>query len=163
MTTIAERCSSRVRGLSGRAPVLARLATIIAIAAATAHSGEAGAADGTGNTLIGTWRLVSAKYDGEDVTFEKGSTTVKHVTPTHFMWVTYDQDGEVTRTAGGSHTVQGGAYEEMPEYGLGQGFHVIKGKAQRFTWKVDGNRWHHAGTLSNGLVTEEVWERVGKK
>ena len=42
-------------------------------------------------------------------------------------------------------------------------FDIIKDKAQTFKWKVEGNKWHHNGKLSNGLTIEEVWERVEKK
>ncbi len=88
---------------------------------------------------------------------------VKHITPTHFMWVTYDGEGKVTRTAGGTYTLKGEDYVENPEYGLGADFETIKGKAQTFKCKVDGNKWHHDGQLSNGLTIEEIWERIEKK
>ena len=38
--------------------------------------------------------------------------------------------------------------------------HGLKGKPQSFTWKVEGNKWLHSGTLSSGATIEEVWERV---
>src|SRR5262245_41350554 len=112
--------------------------------------------------LIGTWKLVSAKYGGQEFKFPEGNTTLKHITPTQFMWASYDADGKVTRAAGGGYTLKGDAYEETPEYGISADFDVIKGKAQTFKWKVDGNKWHHDGKLSNGLTIEEVWERVEK-
>jgi hypothetical protein len=117
----------------------------------------------SGNRLVGTWKLVSAKYDGRDFTFPEGTTMLKHVTPTQFMWVTYDTEGKVSRAAGGPYTLKGQHYDETPEYGIGADFALIKGKVQSFTWKVEGNRWHHDGKLSNGLVIEEVWERLEKK
>ena len=79
------------------------------------------------------------------------------------MWATYDQGGKVTRAAGGGYKLNGDVYEETPEYGIGGDFDVIKGKAQSFKWKVDGNKWYHDGKLSNDLTIEEVWERVDKK
>ncbi len=115
------------------------------------------------NKLVGSWKQVSAKYGGKDYKPAEGTTTIKHVTPTQFMWASYDKDGKVTRAAGGSYTMKGESYEETPEYGLSNDFDIIKGKAQTFTWKVEGNKWHHNGKLSNGLTIEEVWERVEKK
>jgi hypothetical protein len=112
--------------------------------------------------LVGTWRLVSAKYDGQEFKFPEGTTMIKHITPTQFMWVTYDADGKITRAAGGSYTLKGEEYVENPEYGLGQDFDIIKGKAQSFRCKVDGSKWQHDGKLSNGLTIEEVWERFEK-
>jgi hypothetical protein len=113
--------------------------------------------------LIGTWKMTSAKYGGKEFKFAEGSTTIKHVTPTQFMWATYDTDGKVTRTAGGSYTLKGDDYEETPEYGISNDFDIIKGKAQTFKCKIEGNKWYHNGKLSNGLTIEEVWERVEKK
>jgi hypothetical protein len=141
------------------------LAVVVAltVAAATAWADEPKGAGKSDNKLVGTWKLVSAKYGGEDFKFPEGTTMVKHVTPTQFMWATYDKDGTVTRAAGGSYTLKGETYEETPEYGIGSDFDVIKGKPQTFTWKVEGNKWHHNGKLSTGTTIEEVWERVEKK
>jgi hypothetical protein len=113
--------------------------------------------------LVGTWRLVSARYGAEEFKFPEGTTMVKHITPTHFMWVTYDADGKVTRAAGGTYAIKGEEYVENPEYGLSGDFEIIKGKAQTFKFKIDGKKWHHDGQLSNGLTIEEIWERVEKK
>jgi hypothetical protein len=79
------------------------------------------------------------------------------------MWATYDQDGKLTRPAGGGYTLKDDNYEETPDYGFGPDFDVIKGKAQSFKCKVEGYKWHHDGKLSNDLTIEEVWERVEKK
>jgi hypothetical protein len=87
---------------------------------------------------------------------------LKHVTPSQFMWVTYDQDGKVTRVAGGSYTLKGEEYAETAEYGIGADFDVIQGGTHTFRWKVEGNKWHHTGKLRNGLTVEEAWERVKK-
>jgi hypothetical protein len=113
--------------------------------------------------LVGTWKLISARYGGQEHRFPAGTTTLKHVTPTQFMWATYDADGKVTRAAGGGYTLAGEDYEETPEYGLSQDFEVIRGKPQSFRCKVEGSRWHHEGKLSNGLTIDEVWERVERK
>jgi hypothetical protein len=124
--------------------------------AADEPKGEGAAA----NKLLGTWKLVSAKYGGRESTLPKEATTLKHVTPTHYMWVTFDKDGEVTRTQGGPYVFDGGVLKSTPEYGLGREFEPIKGKQQLFKVKFDGNRWTQSGTLSTGTTLEEVWERV---
>jgi hypothetical protein len=115
------------------------------------------------NKLVGTWRLISAKYGGMEFKFPEGTTMVKHVTPAQFMWATYDKDGNVSRAAGGTYSLKGEVYEETPEYGVGNDFELIKGKSHVFKWKVDGKNWFHDGKLSNDLTIEEVWERVDKK
>jgi hypothetical protein len=126
----------------------------LAIAAAPAGQVE------SQNTLVGTWKLVSAKYGGQEYAFPEGTMHIKHITPTQFMWATYDESGTVTRAAGGRYTLDGDDYEETPEYGISADFSLIKGKAQLFKCKVDGNTWHHNGKLSNDLTIEEVWERM---
>src|SRR5260370_20479241 len=70
------------------------------------------------NNLVGTWKMVSAKYDGKDVTFPEGSTRLKHITPTQFMWAAFDKDGKVDAALGGPYTLKGDKYEETPEYGI---------------------------------------------
>jgi hypothetical protein len=79
------------------------------------------------------------------------------------MWAAHDKDGKVTQALGGPCTLKGDQYQETPEYGLGDVLEQLKGKAQSFKWKVEGNKWHHDGKLSSGLTIEEVWERVEKK
>jgi hypothetical protein len=111
--------------------------------------------------LVGTWRLVSAKYGGQDTPFPEGWTTLKHVTPAQFMWVSYGPDGAATRAAGGAYTLQGDRYEETPEYGVGDDFNAVKSQTHSFTCRIEGDKWHHTGELKSGLTIEEVWERVG--
>jgi hypothetical protein len=138
------------------------LALVLVVAATTASAEERKSAKAD-NKLIGTWKLVSAKYSGNEYKFPEGTTMLKHITPTQFMWATYGQDGKVTRAAGGSYTLEGEDYVETPEYGLSSDFDIIKGNAHAFKCKVDGNKWHHNGKLANGVTIEEVWERVEKK
>jgi hypothetical protein len=142
---------------------VALLIIALALAAATARPDEPKANAQSDNKLLGTWKLISAKYGGHESKFPEGVTMLKHVTATQFMWATYDNDGTVTRAAGGDYTLNGEVYEETPEYGISSDFDLIKGKPQTFKWKVEGNKWYHVGKLSNGLTIEEVWERVEKK
>ena len=131
----------------------------------TGHAADEPAKDKPkpGNMLVGTWKLVSGKYGGQDFKFPEGTTMLKHVTPTQFMWATYDKEGKVFRAAGGSYTLKGETYEETPEYGFSDDFDTIKGKTHAFKAKVEGNTWHSNGMLANNLTIDEVWERVEKK
>jgi hypothetical protein len=117
----------------------------------------------TDNKLIGTWKLVSAKYDGKDSNLLETTTTLKHITPTQMMWVSYDMDGKVTRAAGGTYTLKGDDFSDTPEYGVGSDFSAVKGETHTFKCKIEGNKWYHTGKLASGLKIEEVWERVEKK
>jgi hypothetical protein len=142
-----------------------RLAVLVAVAAtaaaALADDAPKGAAEG--NKLVGTWKRISAKYNGQESNLPEGYTQLKHVTPAQFMWALYDGEGKVSSALGGSYTLKGDEYVETPEYGVGDVLDQLKGQPQTFTWKVEGNRWQHHGKLSNGSTIEEVWERVEKK
>ena len=158
--TIAVTRETRIKAIGGVGQALClALLFVLAGSVPTASSAEAKSE----NKLIGTWKLVSAKYGGEEHKFEEGTTTLKHVTPSQFMWASYDKDGNVTRAAGGDYTTKGDVYQETPAYGFSSDFEGIKGKPQTFTWKVEGNKWYHVGKLSSGLTIDEVWERVERK
>ena len=113
------------------------------------------------NKLVGTWKLISAKYGGRENKLPETLTTLKHITPVQMIWLSYDKDGKMTRAGGGRYTFQGDEYTDTPEYGIGD-FSVVKGQTHVFKCKIDGNKWYHDGKLANGLTIEEVWERVEK-
>jgi len=161
---MATRNSTYGKLLAGGAEAIRCLLLIgaLAVTTATVGAGEPKGDTKSENKLVGTWKMVSAKYGGQEFKFEEGITTVKHVTPTQFMWASYDKDGKVTRAAGGGYTLKGEVYEETPQYGISTDFEEIMGKPQTFKWKIEGNKWYHNGKLSNGLTIEEVWERVEK-
>src|SRR5262245_19337456 len=139
------------------------LAAVVAAPAIHAGADEPKGDAKAENKLIGTWKVVSAKYDGKEVKRPEGFTQLKHVTPTQFMWAAYGTDGKVIAALGGTFTLKGDEYVEIPEYGVGVFLDQAKGKPQVFKWKVEGNKWYHNGKLSNGQTIDEVWERVEKK
>jgi hypothetical protein len=152
---------------------MAVLVSLIAVAAFTSYisgaSGRSTASDFkkaeamTENKLLGTWKQVKGKFNGKEHQIPEGTTQLKHVTSTHFMFIDIDKDGKVFFALGGPYTLKGGEYVETPEYGVGEVFKILKGKPQLFECKVEGSKWYHNGTLSSGLTIEEVWERVEPK
>jgi hypothetical protein len=139
--------------------VLAALAALL-VTTSAGHADD-GKAPPKDQKLVGTRKLVSAKFRGEERTLN--GTTIKYVTPTHFIWLTYGDDGQITRSMDGPCKIDGDKYEETPEYGVGPIVKAYKEEVQSFKWKVDGNKWYHSGRLSGGSEIEEVWERVEKK
>jgi hypothetical protein len=113
------------------------------------------------NKLIGTWKLISAKYGGRESNLLETATTLKHITPVQMIWLSYDKDGKMTRAGGGRYTFKDDEYTDTPEYGIGD-FSVVKGQTPVFKCKLEGNKWYHDGKLASGLTIEEVWERVEK-
>jgi hypothetical protein len=152
---------------------MAVLVSMVAVAALTSFasgtSGRSNAGDQkkseakAENKLIGTWKMVKARFGGKEFKIPEGSTQLKHITPTQYMFVDFDKDGNVFDARGGPYTLKGEKFEATPEYGVSENFKVLKGKLQSFECKVEGNKWYHNGTLSNGLTIEEVWERVEPK
>ena len=131
---------------------------VVALSAAS-HSADPAAE----NKLLGTWKLISAKYGGKEAARGEGVTHLKHVTATQFNWVIYDKDGVLQASLGGAYTIKKDAYEETPAYGTESLVKQLKGKAQSFTWAIEDGKWKHNGKLSNGVTVEEVWERVDAK
>jgi hypothetical protein len=86
---------------------------------------------------------------------------VKRLNRTHFVWVTYDRDTGLPLLMGeGTYTFDGKRHVESCEYcspGLPQD---LVGKEQEFTAEIDGDRWLHEGTLTNGFHVRETWKRV---
>ncbi|HEY6224138.1 MAG TPA: hypothetical protein VIW26_10155 [Gemmatimonadales bacterium] len=110
--------------------------------------------------VVGTWRLVSANANGKAVDIPAGTTVLKHLTPTDFVFVYYTQQGLITVAGGGRYTLKGNRYEESVEYGVGEGMAPYIGKTEVFTLRLEGDRWYHSGTETDGSVVEEVWERA---
>ena len=78
------------------------------------------------NKLVGTWKQVKAKFGGKEHKIPEGTTQFKHITPTHFMFVDIDKDGNVFDSLGGPYTLKGAKYEETPEYGGGTTAHDLE-------------------------------------
>jgi hypothetical protein len=142
---------------------VAAFMTAVVFLAASAAADEPKGDAKADNKLIGTWKLVSAKYGGKESKLPEGTTALKHITPTQMMWLSYDKDGKMTRAAGGSYTLKADDFTDTPEYGMGNDFDVVKGMTHAFKCKVVGNKWLYTGKLASGLEIEEVWERVEKK
>ena len=111
--------------------------------------------------ILGTWKLVSAKYGDNELKLEDLGITLKHITSTQFMWVSYNPETKlISRTSGGMWKIKDDQYVETSEYGLGNDFEQIRGKEHKFTLRIEGDTWFHNGALANGLKIEEKWERI---
>ena len=136
-----------------RKQVLSTLLLLLAIGIfgltyGTIQATEDGGKEAAEQRVIGTWKLVSAKYGDQALDLATLGTTLKHVTPTGFMWLSYDATTRVvSRTAGGTYTLKGDKYEETPQYGLGGDFDTIRDKVQAFKLRIEGDTWHHDGAL----------------
>ncbi len=111
----------------------------------------------------GAWKLVERKIGGA-LDYEKLPESVqmtKYVTGGRYVW-TVVRDGRVLSAAGGTYAVDGDKYTENVEYIHGQGQAPMVGKSFEFTWKIDGNTWHHKGVIkinNQDFNIDEKWER----
>jgi hypothetical protein len=139
---------------------LSLLATISFLVAIVSYM-RADQNDEDARKLVGTWRLVSGKYNGQAA--DSGKLVVlKHVTDSQFTWLRYDKETKkISQVAGGTYSVKGQKYSEKPSYGVGEDFEQIRGNEYIFTWKIEGNKWYLNGELPNvKLKIEEVWEKL---
>jgi hypothetical protein len=111
--------------------------------------------------LVGTWRIVSASYNGEASDLAQSSVTYKQVTPAGFTWLSFKKDTKIVyRAGGGTWTLDGNTYAEKINYGMGDDFEVVRNTTASFQCKVDGDRWYSKGKLVNGTTVDEVWQRI---
>jgi hypothetical protein len=111
--------------------------------------------------ILGTWKLVSAKYGDNEFKVEDLGTTLKHVTSAQYMWLSYDDQTKlISRAGGGAWSLKGDLYVETGAYGLGADFAQTREKDHSFTLRIEGDNWFHNGSLANGLKIEEKWERI---
>ena len=116
------------------------------------------------NPLVGTWSLVSAKHGGQESNLAEQYTILKHITPTHYMWVWIDPNTqEIVMSSGGTYALTDETYTESPSFGLGRVFRNNRNSTNALTWRVEDNTWYHAGTLANGVPIEEIWQRQEKQ
>jgi hypothetical protein len=119
---------------------------------------------------VGTWRIASATYTNAQMKRESVDQSKHHelkiITPTHFMWITYEPGKtspgkEVFGGAGGGrYTLDGIKYVEMLEYASWAGY---ESNITDFSLRVEGDKMYQMGALSNQegekTIIEEEWQR----
>jgi hypothetical protein len=104
--------------------------------------------------LQGTWECVSFPE------WPKEMMHIKHITPTHYTWVTYDRENNrILATAGGTWSVKDDRYTEVCEFASDTHQH-LRGKTNTFTIKVAGDKWDHMGVPGTEIEVNEVWKRM---
>lgn len=119
---------------------------------------------------IGTWRIASATYTNAQMKRESVDQSKHHelkiITPTHFMWITYEpgkaNPGKeaLGGAGGGRYTLDGIKYVETLEYASWEGY---ESNITDFSLRVEGDRMYQMGALSNRegekTIIEEEWQR----
>lgn len=132
----------------------------------------------TFSSLEGTWRLVDFRTE-DDTTWQQNPSSIiyeKHITPTHFCWVSYDTEKDsLLGTGGGTYVFDSAAqtYTENIQFFLPAGSNEM-GQAIPFEVINEDGNWHHIGyaknfefnpeTGENAVVDstriDEIWERT---
>ncbi len=122
--------------------------------------------------LLGTWQLVSykEKESGPTMSYPGFVQYVKLITPTHFAWVQYNEDGDDVSGAGcGTYVFDGKSYVENVHmiYPAGS---PLTGSSITFNFEMKGNRWLHSvssvekdGQPVPDIYIKEEWMRYWKR
>ena len=112
------------------------------------------------NILEGSWRLVSQRsvYPDTVVVTTNPPPSIKILNSTHFSWGYQADSGKDVIAGGGRYTLQGDSvYTEFLEYHVTE---ILVGQELRFSVRVIGDLWYHAGEFPSGYRLEEVWRRI---
>lgn len=116
----------------------------------------------TGQTtpLTGPWLISGRMRDGEisRLDTERPRKTMKILTGNRFQWIAYDiGEKRFLASGGGTYTAERGRYIEKIKFFSRDNSRV--GAQLLFTFRVDGNDWHHKGKSSKGEPLYEVWSK----
>jgi hypothetical protein len=113
--------------------------------------------------LLGTWDLISYREQekGSMIEYPEFIVYMKLITPTHFIWIKYDNEGDQIYAAGsGPYTYDGNNYVESLVVTYPQGS-SINGINITFTPNVNSNKWIHQKTMeledAEVLFIDEIW------
>jgi hypothetical protein len=136
--------------------VLAVLALlgIIGPPAADNPSGRSTDADRLKGALQGTWECTLPANAPRQIKH------IKHVTASHYTWVTYDSERiQILATSGGTWTVKDGKYEETCEFATDTHQH-LRGKTFRYGVELKEDRWALKIGPGGEIDVDEVWNRI---
>ncbi len=126
-----------------------------------ASAKEPGLGEDEGKLLEGVWRIAGIGGN-RGPAFEKPPyDEYKIMSAGHYLWLSFKPEtGDVLRSGGGVYTLKDGAYTARVECSNSEDLRAIVGQEYKGTCRVEGKKWYHVGTMSNGAVFDELWERV---
>lgn len=118
--------------------------------------------------IQGTWELLTYKDNAEglDLSYPDFVNYIKLLTPTHFIWIQYNDEGdEISGAGAGTYSYQDEKYTESIQVLYPTG-NPLRGSDVTFTCVVDGSRWTHKSTEGEGgqaspLFVDEKWAKIG--
>ncbi len=104
--------------------------------------------------LLGSWECILPPGTPKQISH------IKHITPTHYTWVTDDRERhEVLATSGGTWSLKDDKYVETCDFASDTHQHV-RGKTFTFTVTVAGDKWNLKGVPGTEIDVDEVWNRI---
>ena len=113
--------------------------------------------------ISGTWELAAYKEQGDSVYSEYPEFTrvIRHITPTHYLWVYYNKEGdEVLMQGGGTYSLVGNTFTETVDHAYSTADLIELGVTFPFNCKLEGNKWYHAGNIKVALKDPETGQRT---
>jgi hypothetical protein len=114
------------------------------------------------NPLLGTWRMVSYKYDGLNDYSEppKNYEFLNYFTDNMFCWITYEKNlKHVECAAGGTIIYHQDEFIENIMFGNSTSDDMFVGETHRFKYSIENGKLHRTGTLPKGAKVDEIWVR----
>ncbi len=131
------------------------------------------------NSIEGTWVLESYKDAASETPdqwtqYSKDIIYEKFITPTHFIWVKYNQSTKKMEGAGGgTYTFDGKTYVENIDFFFPPGSNEL-GQSIPFNYKRENGKWYHKGyakvmemdvetgdmEMIDSTKIEEIWRRT---
>ena len=112
--------------------------------------------------LEGVWVLKSATMttaDTSTTSTEFDNPSYKILSGSHWAFG-YQVNDSTIMAGGGTFTYDGETYSETIEYHAVSG---VVGQTINFDLELEGNTWHHVGTITDGdqeTTLDETWEKV---
>lgn len=111
-------------------------------------------------SIQGTWKTMKSSGNPS----AQGYTQLKYVTPTHFIWMQADPEGNIISGASGTYTYKDGVYTETILYTL-PGMKPWKGKKAIYnSVKFEGKNLILEGYLEidaeKKFKNVETWEKI---
>ena len=107
----------------------------------------------------GTWRLIGSSGNP----LPEGYTNIRMMTPTHFIWMMSDKEGNIISGASGTYIMTGDTYTETILYAL-PGMKTWKGKKAIYKVEFEGNKIRFEGHLefdnNRKIHNSENWEKI---
>lgn len=123
--------------------------------------------------VLGAWELITYR-EGDAPTAMEYPDFIKYmklITPTHFVWIKYNGEGdEVFEAGGGTYNLSADKYTESIQMMYPPGSETV-GSDIEFTYSLDSGKWNHMGYVNRvnvnkedspneNLLIDEVWMRV---